>query len=101
MPAYLVGSYTIVDPEKYQQYVAKVGATLAPYNPKILVAGHEHTVVEGNPQPATIIIEFESKESAEKWYNSSEYQEIIHLRHEASGEGGWLIFAEQFIPPQE
>ena len=101
MPAYLIANYTIIDPAKYEQYVAKVGATLAPYNPKILVAGQGHAVVEGNPQPATVVIEFESKELAEKWYNSPEYQEIIHLRHEASGTDRWSILAEKYVPPKE
>jgi len=38
-------------------------------------------VLEGQWQhPRTVIIEFPSRESAEGWYKSADYQEIIGLR---------------------
>ena len=65
---------------------------------KILVAGPGSTPVEGNPGAITVVLEFPTREALEGWYNSPEYQEIIHLRTDNS-EGG-LIFADEFQPPE-
>ena len=34
--------------------------------------------------PRTVIIEFPSREAAEGWYRSADYQKIIGLRHQSS-----------------
>jgi uncharacterized protein (DUF1330 family) len=42
-------------------------------------------VLEGEWQhPRTVIIEFPSREAAEGWYKSTDYQKIIGLRHKSS-----------------
>ena len=44
-----------------------------------------YTVLEGEWQhPRTVIIEFPSREAAEGWYKSADYQKIIGLRHKSS-----------------
>jgi uncharacterized protein (DUF1330 family) len=42
-------------------------------------------VLEGEwPQPRTVIIEFPSRDAAQGWYDSADYQKIITLRHKSS-----------------
>tara|TARA_R100001244_G_scaffold130946_5_gene103666 strand:- start:16449 stop:16628 length:180 start_codon:yes stop_codon:yes gene_type:complete len=55
----------------------------------------DNKIVEGNPEEVTVVIEFESKEQAQKWYYSKEYTAIKDLRINAT-KAGWLIFADQF-----
>lgn len=98
MPAYVIANYTVDDAEKYVQYQQAVMPTLMSRNFKVLVAGHDNKVFEGSPNPVTIVMEFPSKEEAEEWYNSPEYQAIVHLRHESTS-GGWLTISEQFVMP--
>ena len=44
------------------------------------------------PHARFVVIEFPSREAAERWYGSPEYQKIIGLRHNSSV--GNLIIAE-------
>lgn len=94
MPAYFVSNYRIHDQDQYQAYLNAVGPTLTTFNGKILVAGSGHTIVEGNPHPIVIVLEFESRDSLEAWFNSDAYQAVIHLRRDNSD--GFVVFADSF-----
>ena len=53
--------------------------------------GGKLTVLEGEwPMPRLIILEFPSREAAEGWYRSPEYQKILPLRLK-SGTGNLVI----------
>ena len=97
MPAYIIASQRITDPETFGKYAQAVGPTVAAHGGKVLTAG-DAEVLEGNPDPMTVVIEFESVEKAKAWYNSSEYQAIIGLRHESTT--GWAVLGSEFVPPQ-
>lgn len=97
MASYLVANYNITNQDGYNQYLAVVGPTIGSHGGKILVAGPGSTAVEGNPGAVTVVLEFPTRDALEGWYNSAEYQEIIHLRTDNS-EGG-LIFADEFQMP--
>ncbi len=98
MPAYIVANQTITDPETFEKYARAAGPTVAAHGGKLLVAGPGSEVLEGNPDPATVVMEFESVEKAKAWYDSAEYQAIIGLR--LASTTGWLLVAPQFVPPQ-
>jgi uncharacterized protein (DUF1330 family) len=97
MPAYLVANYNITNPEGYQQYIAAVGPTIFAHNGEILVAGEGAEVVEGTPGTVTVVLKFPTKEALRAWYDSPEYQEIIHLRIDNTTSG--MIFANEFVMP--
>jgi len=98
MPGYAIAQYTIHDPETYAKYPSSVAPTLSQYGGKLLVADHDCKVLEGNPYQVTIVIEFESVETAQRWYDSPEYRKIMHLR--TSSTEGWILIAPQFVIPQ-
>ena len=98
MPAYIIANQTVTDPETFGKYAQAAGPTVAAFGGKVLVAGPGAEVLDGEPAPATVIIEFESVEKAKAWYNSPEYQAVIGLR--LSSTTGWLLVAPQFVPPQ-
>ncbi|MGI9052652.1 MAG: DUF1330 domain-containing protein [Ilumatobacteraceae bacterium] len=61
-------------------YLDRIQDTLDPFQGRFLVHGANVEVKEG-PWPGTIvIIEFPGIEDARGWYDSPEYQEILHLR---------------------
>ena len=99
MAAYLIGNYKVINPEAYQAYPPAVMPTLAAYDVEVLVADFESEVLEGTPNHASVILKFPSKEVARTWYNSPEYQAIIHLR--TANTEGHLVFADEFTPPSE
>jgi uncharacterized protein (DUF1330 family) len=58
-----------------------VQGTLDKYGGKYLVRGGNSTQVEGTEQGnRKVVIEFASREAAETWYNSPEYQAIVPHR---------------------
>jgi len=99
MSAYVIVNGTILDQEKYNEYLAAGGGTLAQYGGKILVAGADSKVFEGNPGPLTAVVEFESMEAAQRWYDSPEYTEARKLRQRPGVSEGWLIIAPQYEMP--
>jgi uncharacterized protein (DUF1330 family) len=86
MKAYVTAADTVHDAAMMGEYGKVVAATLVPFEGKFLVRGGTCTVIEGEWQPRTVIIEFPSREAAEGWYRSADYQKIIGLRlNSASG----------------
>ena len=91
MASYLIANYNVNNSEGYGAYVAAVGPTIVAHGGKILVAGTGSTTVEGNPGGVTVVLEFPTREALQDWYDSPEYQEIIHLRTDnTDGDMDWL-----------
>ena len=85
MKAYVVVQNTITDDETYGAYRKDVMATFTPFGGKLVVRGGNPTIVEGEwPHKRLILIEFPSREAAEGWHHSAEYQKILPLRLKSS-----------------
>jgi uncharacterized protein (DUF1330 family) len=85
MKAYVIALETVHDQAMFAEYAKGVAATLAPFEGRFIARGGKFTVLEGEWQhPRTVIIEFPSREAAEGWYKSADYQKIIGLRHQSS-----------------
>ncbi len=97
MAGYLIANYRITNAEGYQAYIAAVGPTILAQGGEILVAGPGSEAVEGEPGPVTVVLKFPSKDALRAWYDSPEYQEIIHLRTDNTE--GSLVFADGFVMP--
>ena len=97
MAGYLIANYNLTNAEGYQSYIAVVGPTIVAHGGEILVAGDGSEAVEGNPGTITVVLKFPSKEALRGWYDSPEYQEIIHRRTDNTE--GFLVFAETFAMP--
>ena len=81
MSAYLIAVETVHDEAMFAEYRKHVIATLEAFGGRFVARGGKLTVLEGEWQhPRTVIIEFPSRESAEGWYRSADYQKIIGLR---------------------
>jgi uncharacterized protein (DUF1330 family) len=97
MASYLIANYNVNNADGYGTYVAAVGPTIIAHGGKILVAGPGSTPVEGNPGGVTVVLEFPTREALQGWYDSKEYQEIIHLRTDNTE--GSMVFADEFVMP--
>ena len=74
----------ISDIEKYVEsgYVEHAGSTVTQYGGTYLVRAGNTVVIEGDPKPARVIlIEFDSMENFNKWYDSEEYAPWKKVRH--------------------
>lgn len=85
MAAYIIAEIRITDAEKFEEYRAKVPATLEKHGGRYIVRGGEIRLLEGGPQPSRLsVLEFESVERAVEWYESEDYQPLIPIRQAAS-----------------
>ena len=93
MPAYLVAVLNILDWEEYDKYRAVVHETLDRHKGEVIISNETVEVLEGGwPYTKTVVIRFPSMEAAKSWYNSDEYQKIVHHRFRAAKSN--LIFIE-------
>lgn len=94
MAAYLIANYRVTNPEGYAAYPQAVVPTLSAYGGEVMVADYESEIVEGEASSVTVVVKFPSKESARDWYDSHEYQEIVHSR--INNSEGFVLFADEF-----
>jgi uncharacterized protein (DUF1330 family) len=87
--AYVIAADTISDANQYGEYRDKVIATLDRFRGQL--RGGNLSPLEGDWSDRQVsIVEFPSRQDAEEWYKSSEYQTIIPFRR-ASAAGGLAI----------
>ena len=93
MKAFVIAAETVNDESMFSEYRKAVRATLEPFGGKFVVRGGNLKLMEGEwPHSRLVVIEFPSREAAEGWYRSPEYQKIIGLRHRSSA--GNLVIVE-------
>ena len=81
MKAFVVAAGTLKDESMFSEYRKAVPATIEAFGGKFVVRGGNLKLLEGEwPHPYLVILEFPSREAAERWYRSPEYQKIIGLR---------------------
>jgi uncharacterized protein (DUF1330 family) len=85
MAAFFVANVTIKNPDKFQEYAQKSGATFAPYGGETVLRGKLNGTLAGTANHQAVgIVKFPSAEALASWFNSPQYQAIIPLRDEAA-----------------
>ena len=85
MPAYAIALEVIGDRDEFDKYRSLVHGVLDKYEGKIVVSSENVEVLEGEwPYTKTVVIRFPSMEHAKRWYESSEYREILPHRLRAA-----------------
>ena len=85
MPAYMIARINVNDMEQYQQYIKLSPATIEKYGGKFIVRGGDVVTLEGEEETQRVVVlEFDSVEQIQTWYNSPEYQEAIKAREGAA-----------------
>ena len=95
MTVYIIANVTVHDPEPYKGYSALVPETLSKYGGWYVGrAGGpgDADIIEGDFQPARfVILAFDSKDAALRWYNSEEYQAAAEVRRKYSDADIFII----------
>jgi uncharacterized protein (DUF1330 family) len=97
MAVYYIGTYDIVDPEKFQQYPPLVIALLPRYGGELLAADTSAYVVEGKGRTMNAVIKFPSREAALGLYNDPDYQVAKRIRQESTANIS-MVLAEELRP---
>jgi len=80
MTAYIIVSLTPKDAENLQQYGAEVPTTLAKFSGEILAKGPVDQLHGNFAYKVQVILMFPSRDHANNWYHSAEYQALIPTR---------------------
>ncbi|HVS85783.1 MAG TPA: DUF1330 domain-containing protein [Gaiellaceae bacterium] len=81
MPAYVIVETDISDPEQYELYKQASPGAVASGGGRFVARGGELAVLEGDWEPARIVIlEFPDLDAAKAWYVSPEYEDAKRLR---------------------
>jgi len=81
MPAFIVGTIRVTDPDAWQRYVDRVGATFAPHGGRVLFRGRKSRELAGEAHGESIVVaEFPDLDALQRWHASPEYRSLIPLR---------------------
>ncbi len=98
MAGYLISSYTVTGNEEEFAIYRQTGLPiLQRYGAEVLVAEENAETKEGEPGQHTIVVKFPSKEAANAFYESEDYQRVIHYRTDNSH--GWLVICDELSLP--
>lgn len=85
MTAFFIANVTVKNPEKFQEYAQKAGATFASHGGEPVLRGKTAEVLAGSADHQAVgIVKFPDQNSLLAWYNSAAYQAILPLRDEAA-----------------
>ena len=85
MKGYVIVDVEVTDPEKYAEYVKVVPPTISAFGGRFVVRGGKAENLEGDWVPKRmVVLEFESVETALKWWASEDYKAPKALRQSAS-----------------
>ncbi len=81
MSAYVIVEFTIKDPDLYREkYSRDAGQTAKEHGGEVL-ANSNWEILDGDPMLSSgVIVQFPDHETALRWYNSPEYQQLIEVR---------------------
>ena len=81
---YVVANIRVEDQEKFKQFSGMAGPAIKKYGGKVLARGPDADRLEGDLSGIVMLIEFESKEAANTFYYSEEYQTAKAVREACS-----------------
>ena len=81
---YLVANIRVTDQERFQQFSGMAGPIIQKFGGKVLARGPGANRHEGTLSGVVMMIEFDSKEIAENFYFSEDYQAAKAVRDECS-----------------
>ncbi|MEM1387450.1 MAG: DUF1330 domain-containing protein [Pseudomonadota bacterium] len=103
-PVYLLANLQVDNLERYlNEYGFPVTPMLLAADGEILVATPQVQSLEGEYSwNWSVVVRFPSRDAAEGWYNSAEYQAMISVRQSLTNtDASTLVLAPQFVmPPQ-
>jgi len=85
MPAYAIVELEVTDPEEFESYKALVPPTIEAYGGRYLVRGGANETMEGDWDPARIVVlEFPDMAALKAWHGSDIYAEPKAMRFRAA-----------------
>ena len=81
---YVVANIRVTDQDRFKKFSGMAGPAIKKHGGRVLARGPDADRLEGDVSGIVMIIEFESKEAADTFYYSEEYQAAKAVREECS-----------------
>lgn len=91
MPAYITVDFTPKNTDLLKEYSAKAAPTIAEFQGEFLVKGPSQALNGSSDYQNQVIIVFPSRELAENWYSSPQYQALLDLRDQGMSSNFQLV----------
>lgn len=100
MPAYMISQVTVTNRDKFQDYLAKTRSVAAQFGARPVAVGTQPKILNGESDghQMVFVIEFETIEKLNAWYNSDDYQALASLRDEGSIQR-MIAYESMTLPP--
>jgi uncharacterized protein (DUF1330 family) len=83
--AFYIAEFVVTDREGMKPYSAQVESTFAPFSGRYIVRGGKINGLEGDgPKGGMVVIEFDSREQAQAWYDSPAYRKLRPIRQKSA-----------------
>jgi uncharacterized protein (DUF1330 family) len=85
MAAYLVGHMTVRDAARWQEYLGRVGATIAAGGGELVFRGQQRDEICGAaPGQLIVVARFADLAALRRWHDGPDYQALIPIRKAAA-----------------
>ena len=84
MPGYVIMDAEVTDPDGYEEFKRLASAAIADHGGRYLVRGGALEVLEGEWHPRLVLLEFDTLDTALRFYNSDAYQAAREIRLETA-----------------
>ncbi|WP_260117451.1 DUF1330 domain-containing protein [Pseudoduganella dura] len=87
-----MSEFVVTDREGMKPYSAQVESTFLPFGGRYIVRGGKIRGLEGDgPNGGMVVIEFDSKEKAQAWYDSPAYRKLMPIRHQSATSRVYIV----------
>lgn len=83
MTAFIIVDLTVKNKDLLSEYSALAAQTLIPFDGEFIAKGAIESLHGESAYTTKVVIQFPSRENAQNWYQSKDYQQIIPIRDEA------------------
>jgi uncharacterized protein (DUF1330 family) len=90
-PAYTIGEIEVTDPATYQKYMEGTSSRVPAAGGRFIVRGGRTFVVNGAPPKRIVVIQWESLEKAQAFFESDAYTQLIPIRDKSSNVRAFVI----------
>lgn len=85
MPAYLIGTIRVKDPQRWLEYVDRVGTTFTQYGGRVMFRAVKEAQLNGAAHGESVVVaEFDDAVALNRWHESAEYQQLTTVRDGAA-----------------
>jgi len=90
-PAYTIAEIEVTDPAGYQKYIEGTTNAVPAAGGRFIVRGGRTFVVNGAPPKRIAVIQWDSYEKAQAFFDSETYKQLISLRDKSSNFRAFVI----------